>query len=687
MSVIVLNNFLSKTNKVFLSSPKILCNIPICCISVGHVYSKIHKKDDLSQTTVILQDGVDMQELPAIVRKVKDVGLITLRNFNSDSDSRKQPESSVSFVQGDVNAAPEETDNSKVSQEAEVNEMVEGFKRCYSPKGVYLLLETIPAEEVTPTVAVQAMKKIIELENNKHYRNPIEKAVEETPENFARTAIFNRLIEIVSSSIDSGIIIEGLKLVSHELVGAKSAEYRKRLCDEVLVRATDGKLDIIQLCEAAKIFSSIDCSEKADNTDKLWAGLVERASEIDASNILIVFRILLVLKKSKKVVLNIIEKKMSYVWWRLSGDAVGEILTILFEAKLRSYRIMNVFSRWINTNIHTVTEDDLLEIVSGFTALNHIDVGVEKALERYVKAKGIRIKNSAVMVAIMDYCVHFHFRSHYILQGCAEYFILNASELSPIAIKTLVVPIGLFDYHPSNAIQFWQTLENVLESKFVQFRPEDLIEVMLTCVYLEKYPVNFVKKIFNPYFLDRIHSQKDASALHQMRVRLKLFDTAMTLECSQYRGPMLPRDHSVKPVWLDGRVIRMVNFVVQPLSTIVGGPDRLSTMVAVPQLPLTDLYVVDLVIHPSQMGGSMLPFNIRSGRNVFVAVLIHIPDHFSSDGKHLIGPQVMRKRHLRKIGFKVVELDYNTLWRMKVHPKELQSYLVESLKASVDAIE
>ncbi|KAJ8881408.1 hypothetical protein PR048_017889 [Dryococelus australis] len=600
----------------------------------------------LVSTTVILQDGVDMQELPAVVKNVKDVGVVTLRNFNSDSDSRKLAESSAP----DVNVKAT-VDNSKISQETEANEMVEGFSRCYSPKGVYLLLETIPAEEVTPAVAIQAIKKIIELENNKLFRNTIDKSVE-TAENFARTAIFNRLIEIVSSSIDSGIVIEGLKLVSHELLSASSVEYKKRLCDEVLVRATDGKLNIVQLCEVAKIFSSIDCDEKSDNIDKLWAGLVERSAEIDEDNILNVFRILSLLKRVEK----------------LCG-AVGEILSILFEAKLRSYRIMNVLSRWINTNIHTVTEDDLLEIVSGFIALNHIDMGVEKALERYVKAKGIRIKNSAVMVAIMDYCVHFHFRSHYILQGCAEYFILNAKELSPIAIKALIVPIGLFDYHPSNAIQFWQILENILELKFVQFRPEDLIEMMLACVYLEKYPINFVKKIFNPYFLDRVHTQRDANVLHQMRGS---------------HAPTRPLGEASVVGWACKKNSEFLGAATVVHRRWCGQSihDARGT-----QLPLTDLYVVDLVIHPSNMGGSMLPFNMRTDRNVFVAVLIHIPEHYSSDGEHLIGPQVMRERHLRKIGFKIVELDYNTLYKLKVHPKELQNYLVDSLKAAEDAFE
>lgn len=47
-----------------------------------------------------------------------------------------------------------------------------GFNRCFSVHGIFKLLETIPAEEVTPPVAIHALKKIIDLENHVTFRNP-----------------------------------------------------------------------------------------------------------------------------------------------------------------------------------------------------------------------------------------------------------------------------------------------------------------------------------------------------------------------------------------------------------------------------------------------------------------------------------------------------------------------------------
>jgi Xaa-Pro dipeptidase len=171
-----------------------------------------------------------------------------------------------------------------------------------------------------------------------------------------------------------------------------------------------------------------------------------------------------------------------------------------------------------------------------------------------------------------------------------------------------------------------------------------------------------------------------------MRAKLKLFDTAMTLECSQYKGPMLPRDHSAKSLWQDGRIRRMINHISEPLADITGGHDKLSTSVILPNLPTMELYVIDIMLHPSGMGGSTIHFNLRRESNVYVAVLIHVPEHYCAGSTQLIGPQVMRKRHFRRLGMKVVELQYDRLAKLRVHPKPLEEYLIEKLKSAEDAI-
>lgn len=664
-------------------------NVTVSCLSKSEIIWKCGKGGDLGQTTIIMQDGLDIQELPAIVRKVKDLSVVSVRNYlNSTNSGDTENEG---YVCSHTPNTSKENENSgsvtDVDNDTEATEIIEGLNRCFTTKGVFLLLETIPDEEITPLVAFHALKNIVELENNHQYRNALVRSGEKLQENFTRTAVFNQLINTITSGSESGIILDTLNIISREMFGEKSSLYRDKLCDEILIRVTDGKFDVVQVCEIVRMLASfMDAKKSAENVDKLWVGLVDKEKEITEKNVMEVFRILPILKQSRKMVFSLLERKSHLVWWRLPGSAVAEILSILLEVKLFSPQIMVILSRWTNTNIHAVSEDDLLEIVRGFYALEYADPGITKALERYVKAKSSKVKNAAVLAAIMDYCGRFRLRSEPILKGCERYFIEHGQNLSPVLIKAMFVPFGILNFQPSDSQKFWHVLESILYEKFVQFRHDDAIDVMLTCVYLGKFPLNFVQKIFNPYFIDRLHSYRDVNVLRQLRTKLKLFDAAMTLECSQYRGPMLPRDHSAHSLWQDGRIHCMINYISEPLADITGGHDKLTTSVILPHLPTLGLYVIDIMLHPSGMGGSTIRFNLHRDCKIYVAVLIHVPEHYCAGSTQLIGPQIMRKRHFRRLGMKVVELQYERLAKLRVHPRTLEEYLIERLKSAEDAM-
>lgn len=630
-----------------------------------------HKKSStgngiLGQSTILMQDGSDFQELPIIVRKItnKDnIELLGNRRADEIVDKTCNKTGREEFID--------------IAKDEEAREIIDGFNRCYSPKGIFALLDLIPSDEVTPYVALQALKKIIILENNKEFRNPVNihdyvEVEEEKSKNFTRTAVLNQLVDMIASSDDAGIVLNGLKLVSRDLVGGSMESYKEKLCNEILCRATDGKFTIEQICEAVKVFSTLDNKD----VDKLWVGIVEKSNDINNNNIMDVFKCLPYLKKSRKVILNILEKKLFLYWWKLSGRDVAEVLCILKEDAF-SNRILGVLSRWINTNIHTVNEEELLNIVNGFRALDYCNQGIYKALERYVKVKGVTIQNQGLITCICDYCFSFRIRSSHILQGVSEYLIEHGNSLSPITLKSIFTLIGYLDYYPVNGLKFWQMFESIFEEKFVQFRPEDALDMLLSCVYLEKYPLNFVKKVFNPYFLDRLHSCKSDESIQAMRTKLKILDFSMALECASYRGPLLPKDNSASSVWNDGRAKRILNFISMNLSEFTGRMNRMSFMVKLPQVPLSDLYIIDVLIYPNNVRSAM---NFLRDRDLYTAVLIIMPEHYCNDGKKLIGPQVMRKRHFRKLGLKVVTLDYGTLARYKVHPVDLNEYLRERFK-------
>lgn len=82
--------------------------------------------------------------------------------------------------------------------------------------------------------------------------------------------------------------------------------------------------------------------------------------------------------------------------------------------------------------------------------------------------------------------------------------------------------------------------------------------MLVSFLYIEKFPINFTSKLFNPYFLDRLHSQPN-DVVSVSRNQLKLFDTSMKIECRGYEGPYLPKETQARSLVMDSRIKRMTN--------------------------------------------------------------------------------------------------------------------------------
>lgn len=617
-----------------------------------------HSSSKLGHSTILIQDGVNIQELPIIVRRLSGKDFIVLDN----------------------NLVPDDNQNETVAEtnsKQELDEIINGFNRCVTTEAIFKILDTMPLDEVTPLVALHALQKTYELDNNKVFRNDYEKYIgSDDSENFTRTAILNQLIDRISQTRDNDVLVKGLELLSKDVFKSNTNHVKEKLKDEITLQISQNKFTLKQVCDTVRILSN--CGNR-QLIDTLWVGITERFDEINEKNFIDVFQTLLFFKKSRQPVTNTLEKKMIAIWYKLKSDDICKLLPVLTKTHVPAIRFLEVTSKWIHTNIHTLSEEQLQTIIIHLSDLDYKDNNIENALERYIKMKSIQIRDPAVMAAIMDYCFKFRIRSVHIMQGCAEYFIVKHKQLSPIHVKSLFLPFGHLLFKPLNAVQFWKTIEEYLEEKFVNFKPNDFLDIMLACVYLQKYPMNFVEKIFNPFFLDRLQVSDDLNINEVQRMKLKVLDTALHIECPAYQGPLLPTDRShVFTAMVDQRIKRICHKIHPHLNTIIGFADRISFNILPPFLPMSDIYIIDVLVHPSFMGRTISKMNLQQDK-LYTAILIHIPEHFCSDGQ-LVGAQAMRIRHLKMKGFKVVTLEHKLLYKLVVYPKELMKYISEQME-------
>lgn len=628
----------------------------------------------LGQTVILVQQGTEIQELPVIMRRFGKDDVMSLCSNTIHIDGMATSSNASYHTTHEHFTAATTVDGDENGNEAPVNPVtdpdciIQQLDVCQTIGEMFAVIDTVPDNELSPDIIVFTMDKVMRLDTLEAL-----KQMEDSNETY------EKLLLGLCKKAGNRTLLDSLNHFSLYLSMARTIDH---ICSELLIRSADGCLDMIEICESIDAF--IACKRFAD-AEKFWSGISDQEQQINTSNIKFGYEVLPKIKVSRRMVLGVLERRIMNIYSQLSPDAVCQIVEALKECKAAgSPRSLRSISAWLILNIHTVSETQLEMIVRALTQLNYTDKQIENSLERYVKAKATKIKAQTLVVEILRHVSRFRLLNTYILNGCSEYMIMNAGIIEPGYLRDMLQPYGMLHYQPLNSQNFWKMIETFLHQHFHRITPRHVIDIMLNCVYLEVYPVNFVDRIFNPYFLDLIHSQTPMEYLGVMRNDLKIFDTAMTLECSGYKGPMLPRDVHARPLWTDFRIRRIVNDITDQLAIVAGGEDRFSKMTVPQQLPFSATYLIDVLFHPPGLG-RFWNFNTFQDRNVYAAALIHLPEHYDSSGQYLMGPQMMRIRHMRSIGLKVITLKHDILARLRIHRKELNEYLVERMRDALPA--
>lgn len=605
-------------------------------------------------STILIENGFNVQELPVVVKKLKDL---------SEIDDKPNEEQAT---------GPNDSLNYHLIQEE--------FKQCVDLRDVFSLLSK--CTKVTPNIALGAIERIYDIEKNPsshELKHPTSLVLDSKSVhiNLAKSAILDKLLRVVMKTEDTQTILNILNTVSSFM-----EPFKYKFHDELLLRVIDNKLSVEQLCEFITFLVNHKSDGKYSETiDKLWVGFVARDAEINENNIDKMFCILHGLKASKRIILTLLEQKLSDLWAKIKVPVMQHILSCFIAEKYFSVQSFNVVGGWLSTNIHALDEDSLLDIISKLTRLKYTDNQIESAVEKYLRLKGPKIESPVLIVGILNFCMQFQICNKQILDSCSIYFLRNWNEVPNSFLKSFINPYGYLHFEPANCSEFWQLANMLLHKKFEKLCSDDLSSIVLSFIYSEKYPSRLVNRMLSPEYYVKITNTDTLQ-------KLQLIDIAMSLESKEYSGPLLPKDQWSKPISQDFRIKNILSRIMDTLINVTGGVDKLSLAVSVPYLPSHETYLLDIMIHPAGLGSNIFNWKSKSGKNENIAVLVHLPDHYCSDNEHLIGPQVMKKRHLKILGLKVVSLKYSLLsqYYTSYNKNGLKEYLLQSIKNAEESV-
>jgi hypothetical protein len=403
----------------------------------------------LEQSTVLLQDGLEIQELPWVIRRL---------------DPREFPFVVSATYAGDGPVTGPQEDG-----------FVRHLHECSTVQQVFKLLE-VPGERVTASSAAFALQRICQLRSVS--------GIDDT-NSFVRQAIMHELCETVALGL---VHLSNSTVVS--LAGCAalaSSNYDERFIElvnnEVEKRVGDAAFTISDLCSLIRVLS-LGARGDVSVTANVWIHLGSRYKEIDATNIADVYRVMRYVTPEARYLWRVVERQLQLCWWQLTGDDMATIAARVAVAGRQSTVTLAALGRWLHANVAVVTDAQLRSLLAAHADFDVAagDISVVGALERYVTARIGGMDRTAVAMSV-DFFRRRRWLSTRVLDAVASNFESSGQLYAPHELLYTLRAYGQLNYVPPNAGEFFAAVESILSSRFAEFDPAAILELLASFVY------------------------------------------------------------------------------------------------------------------------------------------------------------------------------------------------------------
>ncbi|XP_061522482.1 FAST kinase domain-containing protein 3, mitochondrial isoform X2 [Phycodurus eques] len=326
-------------------------------------------------------------------------------------------------------------------------------------------------------------------------------------------------------------------------------------------------------------------------------------------------------------------------------------------------------------HVPRLSDEQLAAVLAALMHFGHSDHYLVEAVERRVHATAFTC-HSETLTKATQFLGRRNILSPPVLDAVAESFVYRADGYSTGQVARQIAPFGKLCYLPPNAGELFRKVEGVLRTRFSQFQPRTLLGLLHSCILVERFPVNFVSKVFSNFFLQQL--QEDGNGMDRF-VLAQLTQLYMTvkLECPFYEGPQLLPKYRVKSFLVSARSLEtpvdphLYTLVKTGLVDLLGVRSYFASKVLTPYC-----YTLDVEIKLDEEG-YVLP---ASQDDVFkrIALCIDGQKRFTTNTRRLLGSESIKQRHLRLLGYEVVQIPFYEF--DKLHSKtSVMNYLHQKI--------
>ncbi|XP_072307116.1 FAST kinase domain-containing protein 3, mitochondrial [Eucyclogobius newberryi] len=525
------------------------------------------------------------------------------------------------------------------------------LSKCTSSRQVFRLLHSV--EVLTDSMAAASLHRVADLEHGGNcLKDP------SVLEKDTIRALCKQLEEDSGRLTDGGLV--SALLACTRLYLDPWSTLMVRLVSESQERLDRGYLSIGQLCDLAQAMLALEGSGSVMLEQIMAQIQKQEPAQWSLAELRAMYKLLqngVGFDKKYCDLLNAMHTRAVTVTSHMSPATVSEllsVLTILNQTQAMPL-VISLCKRAVRHVPH-FTDDELSLVLGALMHFGHSDHYFVDAMEKYVPMMAFTSQPETV-TKVMQFFGRRNILSPVVFDAVAESFVYRADEYSTSQVARQIMPFGKLGYLPPNAADVFRKVETILHTRFSHFQPRTLLNVLHSCILVERFPVNFVSKLFSRYFLQQLQEQGTGVDRYVLAQLTQLYMT-MKLECPFYEGPRLFPQYRVKSFLMPGQSLEtpvdnhLYNSVKTGLVDLLGGRSYFGSKVLTPYC-----YTIDVEIKLDE-DGYVLPASYHDDVYKRIALCIDGQKRYTSNKRQLLGKEAIKQRQLRLLGYEIIQIPF-----------------------------
>ncbi|XP_070784442.1 FAST kinase domain-containing protein 3, mitochondrial [Enoplosus armatus] len=522
---------------------------------------------------------------------------------------------------------------------------------CSSSRQVFNLLRSV--EIMSDTMAAAALHRVADLEQDGNsLKDPT------VLEKDTIRALCFQLEQDSRRLMDAGLV--SALLACTRLFLDPWSTLMVRLVSESQERLDRGKMSVGQLCTLGQAMLTME-GPGCVMLEQVMEQIQKREpAKWSLADLIAVYRFLqggLCQDGKYRDLLNAMHTHAVTVTSRMDPAAVSGLLSALVTLnQTQAMPLVISLCKQAVRHVPHFTDEELTVVLGALMHFGHSDHYFVEAMERYVPTMTYT-SHPETVTKVIQFFGRRNILSLTVFDAVAESFVYRADDYSTSQVARQIMALGKLGYLPPNAGEVFRKVETILHTRFSQFQPRTLLNLLHSCTLVERFPVNFVAKVFSSYFLQQLQEQGTGMDRIILAQLTQLYMT-LKLECPFYEGPRLLPKYRVKSFLMSGHSLEtpvdahLYNSVKTGLVEFLGARSYFGSKVLTPYC-----YTLDVEIKLDEEG-YVLPASHVDDVYKRIALCIDGQKRFTANKRQLLGKEAIKQRHLRLLGYEVVQVPY-----------------------------